>query len=939
MSTEENIYLGPENRPLFRKIVQEPHCVKVQSETTSLPKTSNSGPTRERPKPKKRAQGEKCADNDKSSLKGEDQQSKRKPRDISCRKKPCLDKKCQFRHNLKVYSKICNVDVHIENYLNFDKTESARFNISLCEPSVHDTFRKLEYSYVNLPSLKVMGVSLPKKQNVLIFDVLYHYFTYHLKTLSEEARNYTAICKFAMRFFVFLDAPLIHNHIHFYLFKNHDKVSKSTVGDLSIGKVLLIPINVGAQKIIPFSMSIKPTYNYNGNWTFVKSKGFEFETQLHRTVQGDVYQVVIYPKFNTLGKKLDTQDPVQNRGCRREFFRFKPYNEFQVYQNCSENICSALSRYFKQPQIGLESNQYGLLDKIPYRTIIDVIRLCEAELVFTESGITSILTRKSYKYTEIKENGIKLKKFERDSFNLIEFRVDKVGNALCGHNCLTFKSFLDKILSQNTWWFWFILFLRYIIDCFSWVYNIILEYIYSPVYFWYDQVDMLKKFVLLPLPKKALYTSFVYSEIDLIKILDNSEIWESMFKMEWGKVLKAGRLYATGSTAPLAELVAADFIKYIFRQEVSPGMLPMGGTFYTEFNDSQDIAGLTKLFSSLDDLKNGDAKFVFMSDDGFFVMNIAGTMFYLETDISSCDASNGLPIFVILFYMGESLSKLFGNQVARLILQCARETIVANKDCETEFVRLRPKTFFEYSGSKLTTCLNNIASLAISFSIYRELCRVDLAFNENSLADLKYDRSIDPSDRLWSKKSDFDLTKIVATAAHNVGYVLTVEPKKNRNALTFMKHAYGSGTAWTVMGVLLRSLGTRDHIETPQMFSMTQQEFDQQTLLSLTEVILKSAVEGWVNEPSSPLMDALRTRVGLPLSHSRSISYQDLEERYGLQEHEWIHLYDSIVNLQFGDQVFDKCLEKIYHIDYGTIIEYDEGERVRHLHTGADLLF
>jgi len=371
---------------------------------------------------------------------------------------------------------------------------------------------------------------------------------------------------------------------------------------------------------------------------------------------------------------------------------------------------------------------------------------------------------------------------------------------------------------------------------------------------------------------------------------------ESKFKWEFGKVNKAGRLYASGQWLTLYDHVVCPLIKYVMQQEIYVGQGWLDGEkcdFYLEFCDCQEPVKCDNMYSSLLNLPRNVCKLVFFSDDGFIIYkNSTGIQIY-ETDFSSCDATNGFAIFTSYAYLSKHLGLL--ERAVGIIRQCGFPTLLRNPDKRSEFVELQPTEGFMYSGNNGTTGFNNIAEIGF-FSKLFDLCQ-------------------DPQTRMSSN--------LIRTAADLGGWVMTVDQRPTFNRGTFLKRAFCPITrhSWLCYGAILRSFGSVDGVPNAELLGVPNCVFRTMSLAQQMDRLILMKAESLVNEPPSPLVDAIRIRAGLQKEpREYIISYQQLNERYGTEEYQWYSLINCILNLRLGDIVVDPVLELVYNVDYGSEI-------------------
>jgi hypothetical protein len=208
----------------------------------------------------------------------------------------------------------------------------------------------------------------------------------------------------------------------------------------------------------------------------------------------------------------------------------------------------------------------------------------------------------------------------------------------------------------------------------------------------------------------------------------------------------------------------------------------------------------------------------------------------------------------------------------------------SNRD---EYVTLRPESFFEYSGSVLTTLLNNIASLYIGFSIYLQLIKTE------------------------------DLKLAMEQGPREVGWDVTTDVFSSLNKVTFLKRAFDGENSYLVYGPILRSIATIENPMTWQSFGYKNvHEFYAATSDDLLIKKIRMLLDGLIHEPNSCILNALRTRVGLnPLPET--LPREALYDRYGLEEIELEDLCVTLEKVKVGTIIVNDAACKIFEKDYG----------------------
>lgn len=187
---------------------------------------------------------------------------------------------------------------------------------------------------------------------------------------------------------------------------------------------------------------------------------------------------------------------------------------------------------------------------------------------------------------------------------------------------------------------------------------------------------------------------------------------------------------------------------------------------------------LIDIFKNLLEPK-GRYYFAYFSDDSCISFrDKKGDVQIYNLDIKKCDASHGSGIFKALL---EITPEYCQDDMRVLIEQCTLPIQIIDLNDKNNKVILAPKTPRLYSGSTITTLINNLANILICKSI------VD--------------------------NPDLDGPKDIALAAAQLGYILTCEPCEQPQDIQFLKHspAYdtnGQLQAMLNIGVLLRASGT-----------------------------------------------------------------------------------------------------------------------------------
>jgi hypothetical protein len=744
------------------------------------------------------------------------------------------------------------------------------------------------------------------ERRITFVPPLYHFLVEKLGCLPDEPRNYSILSIFLASKWSLLPASLLTDIIYAYAYKNRLRSTPSNLRGslLSIYGVL----NSGGTSVIETTLSVIPLdYFYNGRWKVLRSRNF--------TLSVDAEQRLVRPiSFQT------SLPPRQTTNNKQYMFTFTPRVPFETYGPCAQNVCSALSRYLKaRPnEDQLFINQFSLLGGIPDSVIQESASLCGA--IYDPD--TRIITFRS-----VYKNSRKSK--ERESVKIPEIEGIGIKKARF------LSSFDIRLLMQ--------IFLDYALSKFPVLFHPACLLVYSFLLPYVDKVEYFLNLVSLPHVKQKIYQRWVEDRKTFSKILTNTGSWESKFKWEFGKKGKVGRLYASGDHLALIDKVDCDYSKFVSRipvhytfsdygsglymsnpTEMSFFLLPwlpdksgIRFNYYTQFCDAQNKFDCDTMYRDAYSLPDGTAKFYYFSDDSFLVIKIFGMVLLYEIDISQCDASNSFPIFTMCLYNLQIVG--LGEKMKLLMAQAARPVTIRNPSNKDEFVELLSQTFFEFSGIKATTPLNNQGSETIGMSVAEEL-HAFLCAHKSRLP---------------------DFLELIPRAAAKVGFVVTVVKAETFNQVTFLKRAFNGTTSWLVYGCVLRSLGVTEGGLTPEMLCKTRSEFLSMNNFDKFAHLLITSVQGFCNEPNSVIMQALRERAtraycsinhidykslqGVNFLKSLSnnefvVSISDLLERYGGEEYELHQLCTYIDQLSPFDVVTSDFLERIFSRDYGSEI-------------------
>jgi len=400
-------------------------------------------------------------------------------------------------------------------------------------------------------------------------------------------------------------------------------------------------------------------------------------------------------------------------------------------------------------------------------------------------------------------------------------------------------------------------------------------------------------------------------------------------KREFAKVGKAPRLYAAYEKGCIASGELPEFMKMGFLGDLHYPIQVNGCLVncYIRVMSKPKPNSLKEIFDELiKSVITPNSVFIAIySDDSVYAGNIADECFGYNVDISSCDSSNGELVFSVV---GSVLSGFNEDRALALLKQCQCPIRLTNPNNATEVLTLRFHSAFEGSGSVLTTVLNHTASVMIAIAFIEALSDGYEKCHPFIVMDRK------------------NISTVIIEGAYRVGHLVTTEPWVYDGTAIFEKMQFlkrspiqtvdGAWVPCINYGCIFRSFGSVEGDMTAKQLGIDTATFDKMPDADRMENFLSSVVKGLCNEPSSAVMNALRSRFNAdvqakdlstvldfisefePCNYSaQTLSEASLCRRYDLNLQDITNLCTDISLIALGDDSNTQAVGKFYEVDYG----------------------
>jgi len=292
-------------------------------------------------------------------------------------------------------------------------------------------------------------------------------------------------------------------------------------------------------------------------------------------------------------------------------------------------------------------------------------------------------------------------------------------------------------------------------------------------------------------------------------------------------------------------------------------------------------------------MMDGESKFLHHSDDGLFVLHCKDGVLIVEKDISSCDSSNSSLVFDKL---EKFVPEEFKRDIHALVTQCTKCVVIGYGPTKLKF---KPNGPFEYSGTTLTTVLNNIASLCIDIYIYNKVDFRNMTIKEAE--------------------------REIRTAMVTCGWKCTMDFCTYFEQSSFLKTfpvmtVYGRWDAALELGVFLRSMGqTKTELPGSGDLVLRARKFMRDWALGLMHVgrhpMVLAIEQNWSGGDQAIFNS--RAMSELSKSTQEPLDPMSICLRYGIAVSDYFHTTNALSMLDIGYTYRDSVIDSIMHKDYG----------------------
>lgn len=386
---------------------------------------------------------------------------------------------------------------------------------------------------------------------------------------------------------------------------------------------------------------------------------------------------------------------------------------------------------------------------------------------------------------------------------------------------------------------------------------------------------------------------------------------EIMIKMELSKWGKVPRLFASYASAAMFANELPAYVKKCITGEYAfyVGNIHLIVNLFTETRVADIGSMFNDLFVSLS--CSNTLYVAIFSDDTVFGGNVKNEHILFNGDIASNDSSQDLPAFLSVYFA----TKQFQAELAEgLMEQCMKPFTIRSPTKRSSVVQVKFQGPFEGSGVCITSVLNHFASFMIAVGTAFMLSEGLSVLDAYTIGAALVGHSVTMDNCIINGVVKFEHVQFLKYSPAYVDYQWV--PYRN-------------------LGCLFRNFGKLSgDLEAKQLSSsLTQQEFHDMSWNTKMDMYCGSVVAGWVHEPHSRILDALRARFpqrndivikdesyDLIVDIDRS-SFSSVDDaictRYNIDKSDIDYLCDQIHSIRVGDKCVSTAVAQFLHIDYG----------------------
>lgn len=381
------------------------------------------------------------------------------------------------------------------------------------------------------------------------------------------------------------------------------------------------------------------------------------------------------------------------------------------------------------------------------------------------------------------------------------------------------------------------------------------------------------------------------------------------YKLKPGELLTRGKKRGIGDLGAKRTQVSAWCISQLKKAWSVPYIL---GRSESRFIASPDKELLSQTFDWLMTPSLGDFRFAYFSDDCSFSIGASDGVFIANGDISQCDGSHYDVIFDSLFeVLTDEKKPVYYDALKYAFDALGQPLVFRNKYNRREKVKYEFASKRLYSGSVLTTIVNNWANFLIFLAVQR--------------------RAGD-----FSKLTKNQCGELYRLAAEDVGYIVKCKECVEPEDLQFLKHSPvisvdGSYIPIVNLGTFYRGFGSV-HGDLSHVYGSAKVPLDKRVSAYLSDVVVSR--KNWGNHAINdsfqkyaksrvlidPLLQGIADLKSTGGAGSR-IELTSLAVRYRGYSGDIVQALEELIYhtqaSQIGEIIHLPILSYLYSVDYG----------------------